>query len=69
MPGYETGTGPDMLKITDPDPRRQNHMDLGLGYPAKQTCRFAKFRFETKLAVSHVSLFFNETKPSVSHVS
>jgi hypothetical protein len=30
---------------------------------AKQTCRFAKFRFEAKLAVSHVSLFFkrNET--------
>jgi hypothetical protein len=30
---------------------------------AKQTCRFAKFCFEAKLAVSHVSLFFkrNET--------
>jgi hypothetical protein len=36
---------------------------------AKQTCRFAKFRFEAKLAVSHVSLFLNETKPSVSPVS
>jgi hypothetical protein len=36
---------------------------------AKQTSCFAKFHLEAKQAVSHVSLFLNETKQPVSHVS